>query len=410
MHHGRDLAVNRASNGVGRHWTAVVASVLIYVPPLQAVGQTELNGYVSPAAYESNTHELNISIAVFEPGVPADPLAYDQSKVFPRVREIEALLIPFVLRETLAATDEWGAVRVVPEPDTAAEVSVSGEILRSDGNALELQIRAFDASGRVWLDETYVSVEMAGGENSGTDTGMSRYQRLFDSVAEDLRIARTRHTDKALTDLVDLSFLRYAYQLAPSVFDGYVASVPDGTFTIQRLPAENDPMQERIEQIRQVEYTFIDTVDEKFQELHSEIESIYNLWVDYRRQVAQFENSEVQRVNNGRSDAPRGSYEAIRSLYDNYSLARMQEQRRESRAEAFENEVAPTVTRMESRVAELESWLDEQYEEWRSLLAEVFYLETGQMEQIVGEESPVLLIRADILGTLGEDERALLPD
>ena len=57
----------------------------------------------------------------------------------------------------------------------------------------------------------------------------------------------------------------------------------------------------------------------------------------------------------------------------------MQEQRREGRAQAFENEVGPTVARMESRVAELESWLEQQYEEWRGLLAEIFYLETGQI-------------------------------
>ncbi len=381
--------MTRFTNDLGRYWAPVVVSVLMCVPLMQAVGQTALDVDVTPADQESSGLEFNVSIEVFEPGVPADPLSYDRSKVFPRVREIEALLIPFVLRETLVATDEWGAVRVVPEPDTAAELLVSGAILGSDGNALELEIRAIDASGHVWLNRTYVGAEMTSSEYAGTDIGMSGYQGLFDAVAEDLRIARTRHTDKALTNLVDISFLRYAYQLAPSVFGSYISSAPDGTFNIQRLPADNDPMRERIERIRQVEYSFIDTVDEKFQELHAEIESIYDLWIDYRRQVAQFEGNEIQRVNNAESDAPRGSYEAIKSLYDNYRLARMQVQRRESRAEAFENEVGPTVTRMESRVAELESWLEQQYEEWRSILAEIFYLETGQVEQITSETAPL---------------------
>ena len=381
--------MNRFTNDLGKYWAPLVVSVSMCVPLMQALGQAALDVSVTPAAHESSSHEfINVSIEVFEPGVSADTFSYDQSKVFPRVREIEALLIPFVLRETLVATDEWGAVRVVPEPETAAELLVSGAILASDGNALELEIRAIDASGHVWLNQTYVSAEMTGSEYIGTDIGMSGYQGLFDSVAEDLRIARTRQTDKALSDLVDISFLRYAYQLAPSVFGSYIASAPDGTFYIQRLPADNDPMRERIEQIRQVEYSFIDTLDEKFQELHDEIQSIYDLWIDYRRQVAQFEGNEIQRVSNAKSGAPRGSYEAIRSVYDNYSWARMQVQRRESRAEAFENEVGPTVTRMESRVAELESWLDQQYEEWRSILAEIFYLETGQVEQITSETAP----------------------
>jgi hypothetical protein len=32
---------------------------------------------------------------------------------------------------------------------------------------------------------------------------------------------------------------------------------------------------------------------------------------------------------------------------------------------------------MELRVAELEDWLEQQYAEWRSILAEMLYLETG---------------------------------
>jgi hypothetical protein len=55
----------------------------------------------------------------------------------------------------------------------------------------------------------------------------------------------------------------------------------------------------------------------------------------------------------------------------------MQEQRRDDRAQAFSNEVGPTVERVEARVAELENWLVQQYEEWRRLLTEMFASETG---------------------------------
>ena len=98
---------------------------------------------------------LNISIAVFDPGLPADQSLYRAQQVFPRVREIEAKFLPFVLRDTLVKTQEWGAVRVVPRADVAAELLVSGTIVRSNGETLELKIRAVDASGRVWLDEVF---------------------------------------------------------------------------------------------------------------------------------------------------------------------------------------------------------------------------------------------------------------
>jgi len=380
LHHGRGFAITQVTYILRTLSVILFVSVVMCLPLQQAAGQLQHEAGVASAANERRVSELNISITVFESGVPSDSLLYGDLQVFPRIRAVEALLLPFRLREILVETNEWGAVRVVPEPDIGAELLVSGVIVRSDGEVLELQVRAVDASGRVWLDQAYVSAVTPGNGPSGIESGSSGYQKLFDSIAEDLRIARTRHDDKALADIVQLSSLRYAYELAPSIFGGYLGSAPDGTFNILRLPAADDPMFGRIERIRQVEYLVIDTVDERFQALNAEIESIYYLWREYRRQVAQYQNDEAMRRQAARSDAPRGSYEAIQALYDNYRWARSEEQLRESRATAFDNEVGPTVMAMESRVAELEDRLEQQYAEWRSILAEIFYLETGLEE------------------------------
>ena len=380
MHYGRGFTITRFTNIRRTLSVILLASVVMCFPLQQAAGQLQLEAGVASTANERRVSELNISITAFEPGVPSDPLLYRGLQVFPRIRAVEALLLPFRLREILVETNEWGAVRVLPGPDVAAELLVSGAIVRSDGEALELQVRAIDASGRVWLDQAYVSAATSSNGQSGGESGRSGYQELFDSIAEDLHMARALHDDKALADIVQVSSLRYAYELAPSVFGGYLGSAPDGTFIIQRLPADDDPMFERIERIRQVEYLVIDTVDERFQALNAEIESIYDLWREYRRQVAQYQNDEATRRQAARSDAPRGSYEAIQTLYDNYRWARSEEQLRESRAEAFDNEVGPTVMAMELRVAELEDWLEQQYAEWRNILAEIFYLETGLEE------------------------------
>ena len=65
--------------------------------------------------------ELNISIAMFDPGIPVDRSTHRDLAVFPRVRKIEALYLPFVLRNVLTSRREWGAIRVVPDSDVAAE-------------------------------------------------------------------------------------------------------------------------------------------------------------------------------------------------------------------------------------------------------------------------------------------------
>lgn len=336
------------------------------------------HGQSATGAVERTVAELNISIAVFDPGVPDDPLETGRERVLPEVREIEALLLPFMLREALVETNEWGAVRVVPQSEDAAELLVSGEIVRSDGNGLELSVLVLDAGGRQWIDNVYASDATSIGADSGEPADLYGYESLFDAIAEDLRLARAARSQAELSDIIEISFLRYATELAPSIFDGYLVTMADGTTELQRLPAENDPMLERIERIRRSEYVFIDTVDEQFQELHGEIVSIYDLWLEYRRQVAQFENREIQRVAT-QTSGPRGSYDAVRSLYDNYKWARMQQQRQADRAQAFDNEVGPTVDAMQARVAQLESWLGQQYAEWRGLLEELFALETGVM-------------------------------
>lgn len=344
---------------------------------------------------------LNVSIAVFDPGVPADPSSHRRLQVFPRIREVEALFLPFVLRETLVATGQWGAVRVVPEPDIAAELQIYGTIVRSDGELLELQVRAIDATGREWINQSFsgraapaVAEQPRAGGNTGslsrarrnsqtaaTTTGSGDYQQLYDEIADRLQVAKDSLDKKSLIDITEVSLLRYADQLAPAAFGEYLDATPDGTFSIQRLPAENDPMLERIERIRRVEYVVTDTVDDKFQELHNEIAATYDLWRQYRWQLAQSRHAEAGRQASSRNRSPRGSFEAMKRRYDNYKWARIEEQELEDWAEGFDNEVGGSVEDLETRVAQLETLIEEQYAEWGRILAELFVLETGAVPE-----------------------------
>ena len=177
---------------------------------------------------------LNVSIIVFSPGIPADASTHRRLQVFPKIREFESRLLPFVLRETLVATQAWGAVRVVPEPDPAAELYLSGEILRSDGSTLELRFVAIDASGRVWLDKSYSQLANIDLESGRPASGARAYQALFGEVEHDLRIARDSLDDKALQDIVEISLLRYATELAPTAFEGFLNKDASGRFSINR--------------------------------------------------------------------------------------------------------------------------------------------------------------------------------
>jgi hypothetical protein len=353
-----------ANLGVGRAVSMIIGLCLCLAPP--QVG--------------AQTAALNVSIQVFDPGLPSDESSYRELDVFPRIRNFEALLLPFALRETLASSAQWGAVRIVPEPDEAAELLITGRILHSDGITLSLQINAIDASGRAWLDKTYTDTPSANNSSNPAATGAQVFHGIYASVAADLQAVKDTLDRKTMQRIAEISMLRHAATLLPSAFADHLSEHPDGTYTVLRLPATSDPMFDRTQKIRNVEYVMTDAVDEKFQQLHGDIARTYDFWRKYRREYAEYLIEEANWQASDRSDAAAGSFEAVERSYDNYRWARMAEQEQRKWAAAFDNEVGPAVGRIESRVAELDDWVDNNYAEWQRLLAEIFSLETGLTE------------------------------
>ncbi|MES2605804.1 MAG: hypothetical protein V4603_12770, partial [Pseudomonadota bacterium] len=62
--------------------------------------------------------------------------------------------------------------------------------------------------------------------------------------------------------------------------------------------------------------------------------------------------------------------------YNNYRWAKLQELYVDELGEGFTNEVEPTQLELDESVFRLSGTLEQQYREWRSILAELFTLET----------------------------------
>lgn len=306
--------------------------------------------------------QLNVSITTFDPGVPEDYSLHQDLEVFPRIRQIESLFLPFVLREALTGAGDWGAVRVVPEPDESAELSITGAIVHSDGETLAVSLRAIDARGHEWIGATYYTEE--------------NYEDLFERFVADLAGVRAELDDKTLQSIVNLSLMRYSAALVPDAFADYFEQTPGGGYRLLRLPADNDPMMARILRVRSVEFVMTDAIDEKYRELHEEVDSVYEIWRKYRRWYAQFTAAEAQRNELRESSATKGSYAALRGAYDNYRLDRLAEQEQDKWIVGFNNEMAPIIKRMDQRIAEMSGWVDDGYTEWTRILGELFEIES----------------------------------
>jgi len=344
------------------------AAALQAWPP--SVGSVSLETVVQPPE-----PALDLALVSFDPGIPVQTAGLSREGIFPDIRRAEARYLAVRLRQVLQDSNAWGPVRVLPEPQAAAVLQLQGKILHSDGRFLVLQIRAEDASGRVWLDRVYAD-EAQAADYPIVDGG-DPFIDLHRQVANDLlRVYRSLPAAE-LQQLPEIALLRQAASLAPESFAGFVAKDEAGRYQLLRLPADKDPMLARVERIRSQEFRFIDAVDEQYVDLYQAMQPTYNLWRQHGREQALFREDYQRRLAQRDRAGARGTYAAMEQTYNAFKWSKIQQQDLEDLARGFNNEVLPTVLEVSGSVYRLNGSLENQYDEWRDILREIFTLESG---------------------------------
>ena len=317
---------------------------------------------------------LDVGLAIFDPGIPADPSTHSRQGIFPEIRKAEAQYIPVLLRNALQNSNAWGVVRVLPDKQASAELLITGRILQSDGRRLLLRVQAVDATGRVWLDRSYL--DEATEADYPVGPARDPYGDIYRQIANDLLAARRQLDARQLPAIRQVALMRYAASLSEDAFGSYLQRDPQGLYSVVRLPAEGDPMMGRVERIRNQEHLFVDTVDEQYVNLYEEMAPTYNLWRQYGREQAIYQQEYEAQAQTRERYGRRGSFTAMEQTYNMYKQIKIQEQDLDEMAQGFNNEVVPTVMEANDKVFRLSGTLETQYNEWRGILRDIFVLET----------------------------------
>jgi hypothetical protein len=347
---------------------------------------------------------LDVGVKLFDENVPEDEKKREKERIFPDVRKAEARYFPMQIRNTLEGSGQWGQVRVIPVDEDALDVHVAGKILESNGMTLRLDVRVSDASGREWFHKEY---EQLADTRSYKDTsGHPRdpFQNLYSNLANDILAYRQTLSAADLENIRRISELRFASDLAPYAFESYLGTdKKKGTYTVRRLPAEDDPMLARMDRIRERDYLLLDTVNEHYALFAENMSESYTNWRRYSHDEIEAED-DAQRsaltrkllgaaaivgglVMGSQSGtyvgqaaataAVFGGAYAIKSGFDKGSEVKMHSDSLKQLGESFEAEVQPLVVEVEGRTLQLRGTAEEQYQEWRRLLKELYENETG---------------------------------
>ncbi|HEX5163647.1 MAG TPA: hypothetical protein VFV88_18115, partial [Steroidobacteraceae bacterium] len=267
----------------------LAAATLAAVMPLVGCVTSEVKPIPKIEAKQATVHIpdaelLDVGIRVFDPGIPQaikdDEEALAKKRIYPDLRKAEARYIPTLLRETLEASAQWGAVRVIPDMAEFVDVIVTGKLIESNGGFLSIDVTVTDAAGRVWIkDKRYESMADLGAyKTTASIKARDPFQNVYSEVANDMVLARDKLTALDRENIRKVASLRFAEDLAPDAMAGMTTKDKNGITQIARLPAEGDPTLARIEKIRERDTAVVDTVNDYYASFHDNMEDSYGSW------------------------------------------------------------------------------------------------------------------------------------
>jgi len=348
---------------------------------------------------------LDVGVSLFDPGID-ELLRGDEDTANPEIRVAESRYAPYLLAETLQRSANWGIVRVMPNSESPMDVEVHGTILRSNGESMIIRVEVNDSRGRHWYTEEYEEVISQFSYDSQNRQKSDPFQVIYNKVANDLLAYRQLNIGPSeVQEIRTVSELLFAQRFSDDAFGDYLAKDRNGEYRLTALPADNDPLLGRIRSIRERDFMFIDTVQDYFATYVRQMRLPYDSWREQSYQetitLRELEASARRRFiagaaavvggiaaasNGGNWATQAGGATAVgagaflvKSGFDKQAEARIHMQALEELGESLENAVAPQVINLDDRTITLSGSVEEQYDQWRDILVDLYAAEMGEL-------------------------------
>jgi hypothetical protein len=368
----------------------------------ETVKSTQVPALAAPNTLTPEAELLDVGVVILDPGIST---VEDEPLVYPEVRRAEATFMATELTQVLTEQGGWGAVRVVPDDRQFSDLLVKGTIMRSDGEALELKIVVSDARGMVWLDKRYTGVTSRYAYEQGTRVKQDPFLAVYRMIANDMLQKFNGVPPAERAEIRQVAEMRFARDFANGAFADYLQEDETGHISLRRLPAEDDPMLNRIRGLRQRHYVFVDTLQGHYTGFSEEMYEPYQEWrkASYEETVALRElESEAQRemiaggaaiiagivaqTSGSRTTRSAGAVGVIgggvllKSGLEKRAESKIHSLALEELGQSLDAEITPRVIELEDRTVQLSGNVEDQYDQWRELLADIYAAELAALE------------------------------
>jgi hypothetical protein len=335
---------------------------------------------------------LDIGIAVFDANVPEQYDVREEQLINAEVRRAESYYLPYVLKNVLESSGNWGAVRMVPHRTHAVDVVISGKILTSHGERLALAVEVTDARGVAWFSKVYEALGSRYAYEGALPEGVDPFQQLYTRVADDMAAHFASLTAQERDTIRTIAEMQFARDMVAVAYDDYVELAPSGLVALKRLPAADDPMMLNVRKVRDREFMFIDTLDGYYAEYSRRIQPTYQTWrkTTYGDAIARLNITEQKQsrsivgvlgVVGGLLGGP-ATFSAVAAGADllkdgvrRTDAAMMHADALREISEAMEGEVVPHTITLENETLQLSGTVERQYEQLRRILRDAYIAE-----------------------------------
>lgn len=409
----RRFAGRRPPQGA-RLLAALLCCALPWLAEAQAPGPKQ----PSPAAQQASLDipPLRIAVPLLDPGLPKNESSWAKKGVWPELRRAESVHSAHKIKEALLALNRFESAIVSADAKVSADLYLMGEILASNGEDLKIRFRLVDATGAVWIQPSTASWRLPEGwHDNNQQRNAEPFDRVYKAIAaaveRSLERKARQHADRVrrnaqlvaqgkapkLSELERVAVTRrlvLARFFAPEL---YGAALRESRSRIQLnyLPELSGAEWSDIESLAARDDAFSLRLSEHYDQFAAKMQSAYALWQRDSAPAAR-----EKRIRQGRAVAQGiiGALAAVATVAAAekgagtaavlagtaasaaliFSSFRNNAKRKDQVAELNElgrtvqSSLAPQVVELEQTTVTLTGTAQEQFQQWRQLLRELY--------------------------------------